>query len=177
MIWRAEVVDQLDLYWQHHLAPRLAGLTDDEYFWEPVKDCWSLRTAADGGATLDGQEGEQDPDPPPVTTIAWRMTHVSFHVLGVRTSSHFSDGSLTMQTAELPVTADDAVATLERHYLGGRDAVAALDGAALARAMGDAEGPWSKRPMATLLLHVNREVMHHGAEICLLRDLYRAKFS
>ncbi|WP_327003792.1 DinB family protein [Dactylosporangium sp. NBC_01737] len=175
MIWRAEVVDQLDLYWQMHLAPRLAGLTDDEYFWEPVKDCWSLRTAADGKATLDGM-GEV-PDPPPVTTIAWRMTHVAFHVLGIRSSAHFGDGSLTMDTARLPVTAEDAVATLERHYRGWRDAVAGLDGAALARSIGEAEGEWAKRPMATLMLHVNREVMHHGAEICLLRDLYRANFS
>jgi hypothetical protein len=28
--------------------------------------------------------------------------------------------------------------------------------------------------MAELIVHINREVMHHGAEICLLRDLYRA---
>ena len=112
-----------------------------------------------------------------MTTIAWRMTHVAFHVLGFRTSAHFGDGSLNPDTAQLPVTADEAVATLERHYRGWRDAVAALDGAALARAIGAAEGEWGERPMATLMLHVNREVMHHGAEICLLRDLYRANFS
>jgi hypothetical protein len=28
--------------------------------------------------------------------------------------------------------------------------------------------------MAALIAHINREVMHHGAEIGLLRDLYRA---
>jgi hypothetical protein len=27
--------------------------------------------------------------------------------------------------------------------------------------------------MATLVLHINREVLHHGAEIALLRDLYQ----
>jgi hypothetical protein len=27
--------------------------------------------------------------------------------------------------------------------------------------------------MATIVLHVNREAIHHGAEIALLRDLYR----
>jgi hypothetical protein len=27
--------------------------------------------------------------------------------------------------------------------------------------------------MATLILHINREVIHHGAEVTLLRDLYR----
>lgn len=28
--------------------------------------------------------------------------------------------------------------------------------------------------MAGLIAHVNREAMHHGGEICLLRDLYQA---
>jgi hypothetical protein len=27
--------------------------------------------------------------------------------------------------------------------------------------------------MAALVLHINREIIHHGAEIALLRDLYR----
>ena len=26
--------------------------------------------------------------------------------------------------------------------------------------------------MAALILHIHRELIHHGAEICLLRDLY-----
>jgi hypothetical protein len=29
--------------------------------------------------------------------------------------------------------------------------------------------------MAGLVLHINREVIHHGAEIALLRDLYLGK--
>ena len=29
--------------------------------------------------------------------------------------------------------------------------------------------------MAALVLHINREVIHHGAEVALLRDLYRAQ--
>jgi hypothetical protein len=27
--------------------------------------------------------------------------------------------------------------------------------------------------MAELVLHINREAIHHGAEVLLLRDLYR----
>jgi hypothetical protein len=27
--------------------------------------------------------------------------------------------------------------------------------------------------MEGLVLHINKELIHHGAEICLLRDLYR----
>jgi len=32
-------------------------------------------------------------------------------------------------------------------------------------------GP-ADHPLAGLILHINREVIHHGAEISLLRDLY-----
>jgi hypothetical protein len=34
--------------------------------------------------------------------------------------------------------------------------------------------PYAEDPMAALIAHINREVMHHGAEIALLRDLYGA---
>ncbi len=30
--------------------------------------------------------------------------------------------------------------------------------------------------MAALVLHINREMLHHGAEIALLRDLYLWKY-
>lgn len=30
--------------------------------------------------------------------------------------------------------------------------------------------------MARLIMYCHLEVIHHGAEICLLRDLYREKF-
>ena len=29
--------------------------------------------------------------------------------------------------------------------------------------------------IAALVLHINREVIHHGAEVALLRDLYRSR--
>ena len=43
--------DQLDFHWQHRLRPRLEGLTDDEYLWEPVPGCWSIRAARAPPAT------------------------------------------------------------------------------------------------------------------------------
>jgi hypothetical protein len=87
------LVDQVDWHWAHQLRPRFDGLTDGEYFREPVPDCWSS---------------------------------------GVR----------------------------------------GLTAADLERAVGPAEGPFAERPMLDLVLHINREVIHHGAEIALLRDLY-----
>ncbi|MCB1299982.1 MAG: DinB family protein, partial [Tetrasphaera sp.] len=53
--------------------------------------------------------------------------------------------------------------------------VRGLDDTGLAQGCGAAEGPWADLPMAALVLHINREVIHHGAEIALLRDLWRAR--
>jgi hypothetical protein len=44
-----------------------------------------------------------------------------------------------------------------------------------AQAVGPAEGPYATLPYATLVLHINREVIHHLAEVLTLRDLYRAR--
>ena len=41
--WTGELLDQLDGHWTHQLRPRLDGLTDQEYLWEPVPGCWNVR--------------------------------------------------------------------------------------------------------------------------------------
>jgi hypothetical protein len=53
--------------------------------------------------------------------------------------------------------------------------VRSLDEAGLARRCGQAERLYPDAPLASLILHINRETIHHGAEIALLRDLYRAR--
>ena len=42
----------------------------------------------------------------------------------------------------------------------------------LARPCGEAEGPHAERPLAALVLHINRELIQHLARVCLLRDLH-----
>ena len=64
------------------------------------------------------------------------------------------------------------LAQLDRTYAGWMQGVRGLDAEALAEPVGPAEGPWAEVSMAALVLHINREVIHHGAEMCLLRDLY-----
>jgi hypothetical protein len=55
-------------------------------------------------------------------------------------------------------------------YIGG---LRSLGAAGLARPQGPASPPeFADAPMARLLLYVNLEIIHHGAEISLLRDLY-----
>ena len=48
----------------------------------------------------------------------------------------------------------------------------ALDDDELDRPCGPAEGPYAEYPMSDLILHINREMIHHGAEIACIRDLY-----
>ncbi|MGD0982939.1 MAG: DinB family protein [Acidimicrobiales bacterium] len=71
------VVSTFDFVW-NRLTARLSDLADDEYFWEPAGGCWSLRPGPDGIWCLDGGEGAgPEPDPAPVTTIAWRLGHLA----------------------------------------------------------------------------------------------------
>jgi hypothetical protein len=179
--WSARLADQLAWHWEHHLRPRLDGLTDDEYFWEPVPGCWSLRPRAESMSELPGGSGDlvadfafPEPDPAPVTTIAWRLGHLLVGVLGARNASHFGAAPVDYLSVEWPTTASDALARLDDAYTTWITGVRGLDGAALAHAIGEAEGHFAAEPMAALVLHIHREVLHHGAEVCLLRDLYRA---
>jgi hypothetical protein len=110
--WNTELADQLDWHWQNHFRPRLDGLSDDEYLWEPVRGCWNIRP----------------------------------------------------RDAESPVGAET--------WIKG---VRGLREAGLAEPCGPAEGPFAEYSMAALVLHINRECLHHGAEITLLRDLYAWK--
>jgi hypothetical protein len=183
--WGRVLVGQLEFYWDVHLRPRLEGLADEEYFWEPVEGCWSLRQSADGRWRLDGAwpEVAPPPSPPPLTTIAWRLVHIGATCLANRASAFFGDAGVPTDAdmfdprrvpADLPGGAREAVAFLERSYRRWHDGIAGLDEEGLRRPLGPRGGPYAADPMAELVAHINREVMHHGAEIALLRDLYRA---
>jgi hypothetical protein len=69
-------------------------------------------------------------------------------------------------------TAAQALGQLDEVYSAWLAGVTSLGDAGLTRPCGPAEGPLAGYPMATLVLHINREALHHGAEIALLRDLY-----
>jgi hypothetical protein len=177
--WNKELPDQLDWHWRNHLRPRLDGLTDDEYLWEPVPGCWNVRRRGQSTAPMAVGSGEYtidyatpEPDPPPVTTIAWRLAHIIVGVLGMRNASHFGGPHVDYESFGYAGTAAGALRQLDDEYQWWTDGVRGLDAHGLARPCGPAEGPFADYPMASLVLHINREVIHHGAEIALLRDLY-----
>lgn len=174
-----ELVYQLDWHWQQQFRPRLHGLTDAEYFWEPVADCWNVRPRGRSSAPIAAGAGEYtvdfawpEPVPPPITTIAWRMAHVIVGVLGMRVASHFGGPAVDYQNFTYASSASEALAQLDDAYDAWIAGVRWLGAEGLARPCGPAEGPFGEFPLASLVLHIHREVIHHGAEIALLRDLY-----
>ena len=178
--WNALLVDQLDWHWSHHLRPGLDGLTDEEHLWEPVDGCWSVRRAGEGMAPLQEGTGEfrwdfatPEPDPAPVTTIAWRIAHLVVGVFGERNHSHFGGPDIRQATFAYAGTAQEALRQLDDGHARWIEGVRGLGEDGLQRACGPAEGPFADHPLSALVLHINREVIHHGAEISLLRDLYR----
>ncbi|HEX4213064.1 MAG TPA: DinB family protein [Candidatus Dormibacteraeota bacterium] len=172
MDWTEQLLLQLDWYWTAMFRPRLEGMTDEEYLWEPVEGCWSIHRAEDGRMVMDGFW--PPPDPPPVTTIAWRLGHISLEILAARVAFHFDGGrEPTQAEMDLPASAGEAIARMEEHYDAWRDGIRGLDAEALAAPMGE-PGPFRDDPMAGLVLHNDREIFHHAAEVALLRDLYRA---
>lgn len=174
--WTAQLREQLSWHWEGHVRPKLEGLTDDEYLWEPVPGAWNVHPHPDGDgpATIDFTFPE--PDPPPCTTIAWRLGHVIVGVFGMRNASHFGGPPMDYATAEWAPTAAEALRQLDDGYTRWAAGVASLDADALASPVGPAEGDWADHPYAELVLHINREAIHHGAEILLLRDLYRTRY-
>lgn len=175
--WTHVLLDQLTWHWENQLRPRLDGLTDAEYFWEPVDDVWTVARRGESRAPTQIGAGEflidfgfPPPQPEPVTTIAWRLGHIIVGIFGERNARHFDGPDIAYRTYDYPGSADAALAALDEGYERWRDGVAALDEAALVAPCG--EPGFESDPMAALVLHIHREVLHHGAEVALLRDLY-----
>lgn len=163
---------QLGWYWDEVFIPRLEGLTDDEYFWEPVPNCWNVRPNDDGTFRVEWPSPESDP--PSFTTIAWRMCHIG-DILTERANHHFGDRAYpAFEAIAWPGTAHDAVRFITDGYAQWTEGLARLDDEDLEK---KSEGPPNtldaQFPFAEVVLHVNREVIHHGAEVAELRDLYR----
>jgi hypothetical protein len=177
--WAGQLAEQLDWHWNAQLRPRLDGLTDDEYFWEPVAGCWNVRRRGEKGPATGVGQGEwvidlawPAPDPAPVTTIAWRLAHVIVGCFAARTAGHFGGPPADWDSFGYAGTARDALAQLDETYGRWMAGVRGLGAEGMARPCGPAEGPYADSPKSAIVLHINREVIHHGAEIALLRDLY-----
>lgn len=161
-------------------------MTDEEYLWEPVPGCWSLRRRSDGpGPTADflagaGEWGRDSadfphPSPPPFTTLAWRLSHLA-EMLVLRADHTNGTHALTRDDHRIVADAATAITDLDSAAAAWRAALLGVDDAAL-DTVGHSTYPYGSDPQDPFLetvWWVNQELLHHGAEIALLRDLYRA---
>ncbi|MFH8729558.1 DinB family protein [Streptomyces termitum] len=156
---------QFDLTWllfEYHLE----RIEPDDFLWEPVAHCWTVRRDGDGGWTPDWSDGE--PDPVPVPTIGWLTWHIGWwwggatdHARGRTPRGH---GDVVW-----PGPGEPAVAWLR----GLRtEWLAALDGLTDAELAAPAAFPWqddTERTLVDMIAWVNAELMKNVSEIGLLR--------
>jgi DinB superfamily len=220
------LLDQLDK--ARELAEvRLAALGDEEYLWEPVHGCWSIRprdeaTTAraygpgdwviDSGAAdipnseypqvareiASGQSltqvagnwgvsearveevlshtGPLEPDSSPFTTIAWRLGHLQGNFAGswVWTFGERREPKLLVDfTPSASLAVEQFFAFLDRW----RSSISDVSEEQL-DTVGLSQYPYGSdpaEPFITVISGNNFELIHHLAEIALLRDLWRAR--
>ena len=164
------ILDSMDRMFDQLLG-RLEGLTTTEYLWEPVPETWTVRTTDDGAALVDGA-GERDVDPPPVTTIAWRLWHIAIDCFDDYTRRF--NGDTADASAAWTLDADEAIEILHKKWVAYRSTVADRY---WWEELGDTWEHWSRHSIADMAMHASNELVHHAAEVGLLRDLYRDSFS
>lgn len=162
------VFSGFDYVWGR-LRRRVDGLTEPEHLWEPVADMWSVRPQ-DGRWVADW--AEPDPDPAPVTTIAWRLWHIA-DCLASYVAPHLGEWPLPGEYRDWFGEVGPALAALDTAHDAFRQRITDLGEDGLRGELGPNWGQYEHEPWAALVLHAMDEVAHHGAEVALLRDLYQ----
>lgn len=169
---RGDLIELSDEAWRR-LLDRLAGLTDDEYLWEPVADCRTVRPSGDGTFRSDGPARRGDPRV--FTTLSWRCAHIADFLTEERNASWLHQPVLAATRTGDPGTAAEAMAALTDAYAMWRTVLTGVTSDELALPVGPLAGPYADATRRSFVLHVLDELIHHAAEVALLRDLYQAR--
>jgi hypothetical protein len=171
---KQEFIDLSDKFFAR-FTERIDGLGDEEYLWEPAPDCWSLVPDRDGKLAL--KWGLIFDEVAPVTTIAWRYVHIIDLLSEDRCARNIGLEPEPENLFEngVPGTAASARGMLDEAFARWKRYVSATDESKLFEKIGPVAGQWADLTRATFILHILDEVIHHGAEIGVLRDLYRAE--
>ncbi len=149
------------------LRDRLQGLTDEEFFWQPVPDAWTVYEDRPGHWTYDYEI--PDPKPAPVTTIAWQVVHLGTTRLMYHEWA-YGEAKLTFPEIDIPRDTKGAMHLLEHGFeLLKRD----LNDETEAGLDRPRKTNWSELWPAWRIFTsmTNHDALHTGA-IGALRDLY-----
>lgn len=158
---------EMDEVWSM-LCNWVGGLTDLEFFWEPVPGCWTVHTDEKDHWIVDYEK--PPPDPPPLTTIAWKLDHlvsckIMYHAYA------FGEGHLHWEDIPVLHTASEAISQLSEAQTKLRTKLDELHDEDLEEM---SRTNWGEMwPTWKIFWTMTSHDLQHGAEIGCLRDLYR----
>lgn len=161
-------LDAIDYVWGR-VRKRITGLSQAEYLWEPVPDCWTVRQVGD--EVVVDWSGE-DPDPAPVTTIAWRIYHLAADCFSNYVTGGLGEWPIRTPQGRWTLDVNEALSLLDQAWAALRGGLGQLGEARMWTRLGPEWGTYADDSWAELVLHAMDELAHHGAEIALLRDLW-----
>ena len=107
-----------------------------------------------------------------MATIAWHLGHL-IESFAATNGVYLGGPRVDAETFDYPGTAASGLARLDEVYADFAAGVRSLGDAGLAQPQGHRSPPaFAHAPVARVVLYMSLEVFHHGAEVCLLRDLY-----
>ena len=179
------LVDQLKTSLEFS-RPRLDGMTDDEFLWEPVRGMWSIRPGlagitpeafGPGDHVLDLDTSIDPFDVGPMTTIAWRIGHL---VSGFAGRYEWTFGDRCTEPKLLVDFVPHAEPMLARLWSEIDRWITAVEGMTDAQLdqTGFGQYPYGldpQIPFIGIVWWTNREAIQHLGEVALLRDLYAAR--
>jgi hypothetical protein len=149
------------------LNATLQGLTDEEFSWAPVPGAWTVYRSDDGRWTYDYEE--PDPEPAPFTTIGWRLVHLALCKV-IYHEWAFGERAIDFTTIENPHDVATSLRMLGEGQTLLDDDLVALGDDLEREVLTNWGEPWPAWRIFTTMIDHDR---HHGAEIGVLRDLFR----
>ena len=139
---------ELGRYVFGRLRDRLAGLSDEELVWTPA---------------------------PGVSSLAWRLGHIATLLTEERNARWLGVAPVGEPFAGSPATAAAALAELDEAFRCWSRLLESVPSESLEVAVGPVGGPYADSTRRAFVLHVLDELIHHGAEVGLVRDLWAAR--
>jgi DinB superfamily len=168
-------VDLLQRSWlgsRERLDRRCKGLSDAELLWEPAAGSWNLVPDPSHAGGWTYPYDFAPPDPHPLTTIGWRLVHLTGDNL-IYVEHAFGPGRRTFPDLPVRGTAAEVLAD----WRASTEPVtawlaSATDTDLLEPRPSHLGGTKTAGEVMRILLD---EQTHHGAEVALLRDLYASR--
>ena len=156
------------------LTDRIAGLTDEEFLWEPAPDVWTVRPNPAGGRNLvDAEVWAPTGDAAPPRTIAWSMGHLGSGV-AIRADWLVGAHRATGDDFDWPRTADAGIRFMIDGLAMWRNGLATMTDEDLDTVGRSAypHGLDPELPLIEIVWWLAKGLLWHSAEIWFMRDFY-----